>query len=71
MADALIETAVPILLLIGAGFLSRKIGVLKSGDERVLSERYEFYKETIASLTLISSLGAIVYLNIWPAILGI
>jgi len=37
----------------------------------VLSERYDFYKETIASLTLISSLGAIVYLNIWLAILGI
>lgn len=37
----------------------------------VLSERYDFYKETIASLTLISSLGAIVYLNIWLAIIGI
>ena len=37
----------------------------------VLSERYDFYKEPIASLTLISSVGAIVYLNIWLAILGI
>ncbi len=37
----------------------------------VLSERYSFYKETIASLTLISSLGAIIYLNIWLVILGI
>jgi len=37
----------------------------------VLSERYNFYKETIASLTLISSLGAIIYLNIWLFILGI
>ncbi len=37
----------------------------------VLSERYDFYKETIASVTLISSLGAIVYLNIWLFILGI
>jgi predicted permease len=37
----------------------------------VLSERYDFYKETIASLTLISSLGAIAYLNIWLFILGI
>jgi predicted permease len=36
----------------------------------VLSERYDFYRETIASLTLISSVGAIVYLNIWLAILG-
>jgi malonate transporter len=37
----------------------------------VLSERYDFYKETIASLTLISSIGAIIYLNIWLAVLGI
>ena len=37
----------------------------------VMSEQYDFYKETIASLTLISSLGAIVYLNIWLFILGI
>jgi predicted permease len=37
----------------------------------VLSERYSFYKETIASLTLISSIGAIIYLNIWLLILGI
>jgi len=37
----------------------------------VLSERYNFYRETIASLTLISSVGAIIYLNIWLAILGI
>jgi len=37
----------------------------------VLSERYNFYKETVASLTLISSIGAIIYLNIWLAVLGI
>lgn len=37
----------------------------------VLSERYNFYKETIASITLISSIGAIIYLNIWLFILGI
>ena len=36
----------------------------------VLSERYDFYRETVASLTLISSIGAIVYLNIWLVILG-
>lgn len=36
----------------------------------VLSERYDFYRETVASLTLISSIGAIVYLNIWLGILG-
>ena len=37
----------------------------------VLSERYDFHRETVASLTLISSVGAIVYLNIWVAVLGI
>ena len=42
MADVLIGTAVPILLLMGIGFLSRKIGVLKQGDERVLSS-YVYY----------------------------
>jgi len=36
----------------------------------VLSERYDFYKETIASLILISSLGAGVYLNLWLFLLG-
>jgi predicted permease len=43
MADALIGTAVPILLLMGAGFLSRKFGVLKLGDERVLSAYVYFF----------------------------
>ncbi|MCW4015299.1 MAG: AEC family transporter [Candidatus Bathyarchaeota archaeon] len=42
MADVLIGTAVPILLLMGIGFLSRKFGVLRSGDERVLSS-YVYY----------------------------
>ena len=37
----------------------------------VLSERYDFYRETIASLTLISSVGAIIYLNLWLFLLGI
>ncbi len=37
----------------------------------VLSERYDFNRETIASATLISSVGAIIYLNLWLAILGI
>jgi len=36
----------------------------------VLSERYDFYKETVASLILISSLGAAVYLNFWLLMLG-
>ncbi|MDH5481846.1 MAG: AEC family transporter [Candidatus Bathyarchaeota archaeon] len=38
-----IRTIVPILLLIGIGFLSRKIGILKSGDERVLSAYVYFF----------------------------
>lgn len=36
----------------------------------VLSERYDFYKDTIATLILISSIGAVVYLNLWLFVLG-
>jgi hypothetical protein len=36
----------------------------------VLSERYDFYKETIASLILLSSLSATLYLNLWLLLLG-
>jgi predicted permease len=36
----------------------------------VLSERYDFHKETIASLILISSIGAAIYLNLWLLLLG-
>jgi predicted permease len=36
----------------------------------VLSERYDFHKETIASLILISSIGAAIYLNVWLLLLG-
>ncbi len=36
----------------------------------VLSERYDFYKETIATLILLSSIGAVVYLNLWLFVLG-
>jgi len=36
----------------------------------VLSERYGFYEETVASLILISSIGAGLYLNIWLLLLG-
>ena len=36
----------------------------------ILSERYEFYTDIIASLILISSIGAAVYLNIWLWVLG-
>ena len=36
----------------------------------ILSERYGFFKDIIASLILISSIGAAVYLNIWLWVLG-
>jgi len=36
------KTLLPIFMLMGAGFLSRKTGILKSGDERVLSA-YVYY----------------------------
>jgi len=36
----------------------------------VLSERYDFNKETFASMILITSLAAGIYLNIWLIILG-
>ena len=35
----------------------------------ILSQRYNFKKETIASVILISSIGAGIYLNIWIFIL--
>ncbi|UCC33790.1 MAG: AEC family transporter [Candidatus Bathyarchaeota archaeon] len=40
--NILIRTLVPILLLIGAGFIARKRGILESGDQRVLSA-YVYY----------------------------
>jgi predicted permease len=36
----------------------------------ILSERYNFYKNLIASLILVSSIGAGLYLNLWLAVLG-
>ena len=36
----------------------------------VLSERYDFFKETIASLTLISSVGGGIFLTLWLFLLG-
>jgi predicted permease len=36
----------------------------------ILSERYDFYKETIASLILIMSLAGGAYLNLWLLLLG-
>jgi len=42
MFDIVLRTVIPILLLIGTGLLSRKLGILKSGDERILSA-YVYY----------------------------
>jgi len=36
----------------------------------VLSERYDFFKETIVSLALVSSLSAVVVLNLWLFLVG-
>jgi len=40
--NVVIRTIIPIFLLIGIGFFSRRMGILKSGDERVLSA-YVYY----------------------------
>jgi len=42
MSDIILRTIMPILLLVGTGLLSRKLGILKSGDERILSA-YVYY----------------------------
>jgi len=42
MSSPVIQTVVPIILLIGVGLLSRRVGVLRSGDERVLNT-YVYY----------------------------
>ena len=43
MVEVLIRTIIPLFLLIGAGFLSRKVGMLKAGDERVLNAYVYFF----------------------------
>jgi len=43
MSDIILRTIIPILLLMGTGFLSRKLGILKSGDERILSAYVYFF----------------------------
>ena len=42
MSNTIVQTVIPIVLLIVAGLLSRRMGVLKSGDERVFSA-YVYY----------------------------
>ena len=61
--------------LFGIQGLERTVIVMMSAmpvaiSSIVLSERYDFYKETIASLILFSSLGAIIYLPVWLLIIG-
>jgi hypothetical protein len=46
------RTVIPIFFLIGAGFLARRMGALKSGDERVLSA-YVYYF-AMPALTLVN-----------------
>lgn len=62
-------------MLFNLPLLERSILVLMHGmpvaiSMIVLSERYRFYKETMASLILISSFGAGLYLNLWMLLLG-
>ena len=47
-----VKTMIPIFFLMGAGFVSRKTGILKSGDERVLSA-YVYYF-AMPALTLLN-----------------
>jgi len=42
MTDIVLRTIIPLFFLIGAGALSRRVGILRSGDERVLSA-YVYY----------------------------
>ncbi len=57
-------------LLIGLPSLDRTILIIMHSvplavSMITLSDRYDFYKETISSVILLSSLGASIYLNIW------
>jgi len=52
MDSIVFKTVIPIFFLIGAGCLSRKMGLLKAGDERVLSA-YVYYF-AMPALTLVN-----------------
>lgn len=67
--------ALAVAALAGLGGLERTIVVLMNGmpvavSLLVLSERYDFHQETIASLVLISSAGSALTLNVWLALLA-
>jgi malonate transporter len=53
----------PVVALLTTSFFNMAISMI------VLSERYDFFKETIASLILVSSIGAGLYLNLWLLVL--
>jgi predicted permease len=68
--------AIATTMLIGLNGLEGSIVVLMSNmpvaiSMIVLSERYNFYKEIIASLIMISSLGSGLYLNLWLEIINL
>ncbi|MEM2980456.1 MAG: AEC family transporter, partial [Thermoproteota archaeon] len=64
-----------ISLLIGLPSLERTVLIIMHSvplavSMIILSDRYDFYKETVSSVILLSSLGASIYLNIWLLISG-
>lgn len=67
--------AVLTALLLNIPSVERSIILVMHGSpvavsNMILSERYNFHKETVASLILISSISAGVYLNLWLLLLG-
>jgi predicted permease len=61
--------------LLGVTSIEASILILMNGmplaiSMIILSERYDFYKETMATLILVSSFGATIYQNLWLWLLG-
>ena len=59
-----------ISLLVGLPSLERTVLIIMHSvplavSMIILSDRYDFYKETVSSVILLSSLSASIYLNIW------
>ncbi len=64
-----------VTMLLGVTGVEASVLILMNGMPMaismiILSERYNFYKETIATLVLVSSFGATVYQNLWLLLLG-
>lgn len=51
------RTLIPIFLLMAAGFLSRRFGLLKAGDERVLSSYLYYFAMPALSLTNLADIS--------------